>query len=186
MNCDTFPDLLRGSIITPHKSSHSAVCTTPIHTLLFTLEAGKWCAMTNFDCAPNCYEGLQTHIIWATSLKKHIKNRNFKFVCFHLWLVRTSASHSLIMSRKENEARDPKGKGGEGPKTGTKQVSRSTVPPVTSLDLSISFSHHVRQRKRTRQGSQEGHQAKCRAPPEQELQSKLPELHWRKACSQAV
>ena len=63
----------------------------------------------------------------AVHQRTHFKeNRNFKFVCFHLWQVRTSAFHSLIMSRK--------GKGrGKGVKKGTRQVSRSTRAGITFL-----------------------------------------------------
>ena len=41
--------------VSPH--SHSAICTTctPTHThCCLCLKQGQWCAMTNFDCAPNC------------------------------------------------------------------------------------------------------------------------------------
>ena len=52
--------------------SHSTVCTTPPHThCCLCLKQGKWCAMTNFDSAPSCYEGLQQRIIRATGLNPH-------------------------------------------------------------------------------------------------------------------
>ena len=49
-------------LVSPH--SHSAVCTT-------RLKQDKWCGMTNFECAPKCYEGLRKRIIEAKGLSTH-------------------------------------------------------------------------------------------------------------------